>query len=294
MGRDLLGERSQAIRQATLRVIGELGSEGGAEMVLDVLQKDRDPTIRRLAVDALGKTGGMVYYQTLYDYTKPANEADPEVREAAWQALRAALPRGSVQQLSNTAQLFKGDPDRRVFVYQILAERLRQQGKMADWAQQLQNLADEELNLKTPRRSEAAAHYDEALKYWLENGGDPLTIEDLTTKVVQARLAAGQYALAASFAQSAIARQKEAAQEVGRVIKNEADRLRNLATPADYRSANALIEAALKMNPPLDPRHQNDLKQIRSDIEAATGAGGSTPAGRPAPAGAGGAPDTAQ
>jgi tetratricopeptide (TPR) repeat protein len=283
MARGLLGEQSLAIRQATLRVIGELGNERGSDLVLDVLRGNRtDSAMRGLALDALGKTGGMDYYDTLFRYTQPADEADPGVREKAWQALLAALPRGSVQQLSNTAQLFKGDPEHRVFVYEALAIRLRQQGKMDEWALQLQNLADEEMKLKTPRRAEAAGHYQEALNYWLQNNGAPLTIDELTRKVVETRLAAGQYTQAVQFAQSAIARQKEAAQAVvGPVIKNEANRLRDLGTPEGYAKARTLIDAALKMNPGLEPRHHKDLSDFLKDIDAATGGGGPGPNGPP-------------
>jgi len=293
MARGLLApDQSPAIRQATLRVVGELGNERGSDLVLNVLQTDRDPVIRRLALDALGKTGGMVYYETLYRYTQPA-EADPTVREAAWQALLAALPRGSAEDLSKTAQLLKADPEHRVFVYEALAKRLRQQGKMDDWAQQLQNLADEEMKLKTPRRAEAAGHYEEALNYWLQNNGAPLTIDELTRKVVETRLAAGQYAQAVKFAESAIARQKEAAQAVvGPVIKNEANRLRDLGTPEGYAKARTLIDAALKMNPGLEPRHRKDLSDFLKDIDAATGGspGTTSPTGSPATNPVGGTP----
>lgn len=260
----LLGE-SPLIRQATLRLLGDLGDPRAAAVIADMLQA-RDPAVRKLALDALGKTpNGLDYYQTFFNYMQPRREADAEVREAAWQALRAALPGGTDQQVAETAQLFRNDPNHHIHVAHALAERLLRARKMGEWAFQLENIAEDELKLSTPRPAEAAGHFEEALNYWLQNNGDAQTIDKLTRKVVQALLAAGQYPQAAAFAQKAIARQWPAAQEVvGPIIKHEADRLR---TTGETRSALQLIDAALKMNPPLGPRHEKDLKLIRSDIE---------------------------
>jgi tetratricopeptide (TPR) repeat protein len=260
-------------------------------MISDVLRGERrDPRMRALAMEALGKTGGLVYAETFYNYMQPRNEPDPEVREVAWQTLRAALSKGTDQQLANAARLFKSDPEHHVFVAQTMADRFRQRNNLDEWAFQMRNVADDEMNLQPRRPADAAAHYEQALKYWLQtNKGDPQTVDELTQKVVQARLAAAQYAQAAAFAQEAITRQGAVAKEaVGRVIKNEAD---NLRTIGEYRSAVALIDAALKMNPPLEPRHRGDLEKIRADIEGAAppGTGNAPPAGtgNTAPAGTG-------
>ena len=268
MGRELLGEQSPAVRLAALRVLGELGDERAAALVSGVVANERrDPAVRAAALDALARTGGLAYYQTLFDYTQGRVEADPAVRAAAWQALRTALPRGTDEQLANTARLFRDDPDRHVVVAQALAERLRQRNNLNEWAIQLQNVAEDEQKLREPRHADAASHFEEVLDYWLKNNGAALTIDDLTRKVVLARLAAGQFQQATSFAQSAITRHGAAAQQVvGPLIKQGADQLR---TDGKLANALALIDLALKMDPPLDPRYRTDLKQIKTDIESA-------------------------
>jgi hypothetical protein len=240
-------------------------------MVSDVLRSERDPVMRQLALDALGKTGGLVYAETLYDYMQPRTEADPAVREKAWQVFRAALPRATDGQLANAAGMFKTDPDRHVHVARAMAERFQQRGVLNEWAMQQQNIADDLMKAKgTPQQpgpfqAEAADHYERALKYWVQNKGEALTIDELTRKVVDARLQAGQWQQATAFAQSAIAREGAQAQEVvGPRIKNHADELRK----TDRQGALALIDAALRMNPPLDKRHQDDLRTLRSDVAA--------------------------
>ena len=45
----------------------------------------------------------------------------------------------------------------------------------------------------------------------------------------------------------------------------------------DPKGALALIESALKMNPPLEKRHQDDLRQIRNDIGGAADGGNGAP-----------------
>jgi HEAT repeat protein len=274
LGRALLTKEdsSPAVRQATLRVLGELGDRLAADTIIDVLQAEhRDPNMRKLALDALGKSGGLEYAQILYNFMQPRNEPDPTVQEAAWQAFRGALPRATDDQLVDAARLLKPEPARHIYVAQTLAERFRQQRKLDEWAAQLRNIADDEMSLPTKSLASAAEHYTQALTYWLDNKGAPQTIDELTEKALSARLEAAQYVQAAAFAESAIKRQDLAGKEVvGRVIKNEADTLR---TKRDFKKALELIDAALKMNPALDERHQTDLKTIRADIEATMSAG---------------------
>ena len=127
-----------------------------------------------------------------------------------------------------------------------------------------------------PRPDEAALCYEQALNYWLQNGGDALTVEELTRKVLKARLAAGQWAQATQFAQNAIVRHQAAQEVVGPLIRKYADELRSPPLN-DPKGALALIESALKMNPPLEKRHQADLRQIRNDIGGAADGGNGAP-----------------
>jgi HEAT repeat protein len=282
--RVLLSERSPSIRQATLRLLGELGDPRAGDAISDTLRSERDPMMRQQALDALGKAGGLGYAETLFSYMQNSTEADPAVRERAWQAFRAGLPRATDGQLADAQKMFKSDPDRHVFVVRNLAERFKQRNDRKQLALQQQNIAEDLMNLKVdppgPQPAEAAGYYEQALAYWLEpaSGGAADVIETLTSKVVLARLEAGQYDKATAFAQGAVIRDQNLGQDViGPVIKNYADKLRE---KHNFQGALQLIEAALKMNPPLVKRHQDDLRQIANDIRGTAdgGGGGNTPA----------------
>jgi HEAT repeat protein len=278
--RRLLAEPSVPVRTATLRLLGDLGDARAGDAISDTLRGERDPAVRQLALDALGRAGGLGYAETLFAYMQPGTEPDPVVREKAWQAFRAAMGRPTTtnDQLAAAHLMFKADPDRHVHVARALAERLRQ-SDLAQWAMQQQNIGDDLMKLHEPpgpRPEEAAACYEQALTYWLQNKGEALTIEELTRKVLKARLAAGQWAQATAFAQNAVARTPSAQDVVGPLIRKHADELRSPPLN-DPKGALALIESALKMNPPLEKRHQDDLRQIRNDIGGAADGGNGAP-----------------
>jgi HEAT repeat protein len=261
------------VRQATLRGLASLGDPAAAELITRALREEtREPAMRRAALDALGRVGNLPEHGTLLlDYTSPRNESDESVRQRAWEAYQALLPRASPAQLTAEQNSLKNDPVRRAVVLEELCRKLEQspapQDK-ANLAANRENLGDAYIARRPPEPAKAAPHLRRALDYFVANGANENVTTPLSQKVIDAYLKAKDYAQAARFAEQVMSREPAQIAEMGRAIKQEADRLRS-PTVNDARAAQQLIDEALKMNPPLEERHVNDLRQIRQEIGAA-------------------------
>jgi HEAT repeat protein len=263
---------SVQVRQATLRALGAVGNPAATDIITRALREDRDPGVRSAAVDALGRVGNLPEHGSLLlDYTSPRNEPEEEVRRKAWEAYQALLQRATTVQLTSEQNNLKGDPVRRAVVLEELCRKLEQSPAPQDKAVlafNRENLGDVYMSLKPPEPGKAAPNLRRALDYFVQNGAQENVTTPLIGKVIDAYLRSKDYAQAARFAEQTMTREPAQSAEMGRLIKQEADRLRS-PTVNDTRGAIQLIDEAMKMNPSLEPRHRDDLRQIRQDIESA-------------------------
>ena len=260
---------SVPVRQAALRALGALGDPAAAEIVTATLRAEtRDPTMRGSALDALGRIGNLAEHGgLLLDYTQRQNETDDSVRIKAWEAYQAMLPRATVDALNRELTSLKSDPARQAVVLEELCRKLEQSQLRKD-RDDLANFRvslGEVYMLQTPPQTEKAIlNFRRALDHYLQNNAVEAATEPLVRQLMDAYLKSKDFAQTATFAEQMITRDPRQKETVGSAIKNEADRLR---TAGDTRGALNLIDEALKMDPPLEPRHQNDLRTIKQEIE---------------------------
>jgi hypothetical protein len=123
-----------------------------------------------------------------------------------------------------------------------------------------QNLGHVDLDSRVDLPDEAVANYQAALDHWKSkspgNALDP-TIEDLISKLMEARLRAHQYPEAVKFAAQTIAEHKDTADAFGKTIIQEVDRLNK---SSDQNRAIELIKATL-------PLPLGDLDKQRLQVE---------------------------
>ena len=124
------------------------------------------------------------------------------------------------------------------------------------------------MDLKRP--DEAADQYRQALDFWSGQGrnqpGAGATLDGLVGDMQDALLKTGNYDSATAFAAQQLTVNPAYQRIVGPKIKNEASRLKETGDNAD---ALKLINAALKMSPPLDQRYRDDLQETANQAGAA-------------------------
>jgi HEAT repeat protein len=262
---------STAVRQAALRALGALGGQGAAEIITAILRGPdaRDPAMRWWALDALGRAGNLAEHGgLLLDYTQRNNEPEESVRQKAWEAYQALLPRASAAALTRELQALRTDPVRQAVVLEELCRKLEQApGPQArdDLANFRVRLGEVYMNQNPPQSDKAIPRFRQALDHYLQNKAAEAVTEPLVRQLMDAYLKSKDYAQTATFAEQMIAHDPRQKDTVGSAIKQEADRLR---AAGDTRSALQLIDEGLKMDPQLDPRHRDDLQLIRQEIEA--------------------------
>ena len=261
-------EASLPVRQAALRALGALGEPAGAEIATAVLRDTRDPSMRWWALDALGRTGNLAEHGgLLLDHTQRQNEPDESVRNKAWEAYQAMLPRASAEALNGELRGLRADPLRQAVVLEELCRKLEQApgGPNRDELANFRvNLGDAYMRQTPAQTDKAIPRFRQALDHYLQNGAAEAVTEPLLRQLMDAYLKSKDYAQTATFGEQMITRDPRQKETVGSAIKKEADRLR---TAGDTRGALLLIDEALKMDPQLEDRHRNDLRQIKSDIE---------------------------
>jgi len=256
---------SPLVRQAALRALGNMGRAGAGEaavVVREALEQERDPSVRRAALDALARVGNLPEHGQLTIRYASNVEPDPGVRQAANDAFLALLPGATPAQLNSERQALKNDPVKNAAILEELCRQLERSNSTQD----KKDLANFRVELgdvygKQGQPAKAVPNYRAALDYYFRN---PEYGENVTTPVIQqlidAQLAASDFTGAVRFAEEMIQRDQKNQDTVGPAIRNAADRLR---MKNDKAAAQQLIKEALNMKPQLDERFQEDLKQMR-------------------------------
>ena len=257
-------QESALVRAAALAGFGTLADTKADEIVADGLN-DRDPTVRYAAARALQTVGTTQEAEQLFRLLNPREESDPDVRNAAWQSLEHLLDTGNVDFVSSFVGRFREDPVRRLAVQQEYVRALRAAKQFDGVAANDQEVAATLMELKRPEA--AIAPLDEAIDIYQKNaaaggGGD---LENLVGQKLNAQLKAHQYAGAAEFASREIAQSASYQPTAGLAFRNVAEELKNANAPADL---DALISAASSIQPPLEPRFIEHLKEIREDLRS--------------------------
>jgi HEAT repeat protein len=269
--RDLLNLNNEPwdVRVAALDGLGALEDKDADDLVADAL-RDEDKRVRLAAAKAMRTVGTLKQVEALGASIDPQRERDASVREAAWVALRQLLDEhGSVQLLGSWATRFPNDPERRLAVRQILDRKLTAQTE--DAAMNDQEIAQTLVQLHRP--ADAIGPLQAALDYYQANqppgvdASESTRLVNLVDQMLDAKLAAGQYQSAVDFA----AKQSPSNRgRAGRKLQDAADQLKSQGRPAD---AAVLIDAALAMQPPLEDRYRDALRDIRDELRAPPGRG---------------------
>jgi HEAT repeat protein len=264
------GDPSPLVRQAALRAMGGMkGAAAGeaATFIAQMIDNERDPSVRRAALDALGRVGNLPEHAQVVTKYASNFEPDPGVRQAANDAFLAMLPRATPAQLNSERRALQNDPAKNAAILEELCRQLER----SNAAQDKKDLANFRVELgdvytKQGAPAKAVPNYRGALDFYLRNSEYG---ENVTTPVIQqlidAQLAAKDYTGAVRFAEEMIQRDQKNQDTVGPAIRNRADWLRMHDDP---RGALQLIDEALKMNPPLDERFRRDLTQMQREIRA--------------------------
>lgn len=280
------------VRRAALRALGQLRKPNGetwpANAIVEAL-RDPDETVRQEAVRALKNTADFGHAEFLYELIKrDSSETSRNVRDEAWGVLRNlfADESATISALSFFNERFKGDPERRIEVSKVLAERLtpRNDPKSQDGLASVRSIlgaeymelarrASEDPELDPAAREQAVIdnakqadiYFDLALKHY--RAKDPsdqrMTTSDLLERRMDALLTSKQYQAAADFAATSIAANPGNQEAMGRKFNAEADRLRNAAKLDD---ALRLIESAKQVQ--LAERIAMSLQRIEADVRA--------------------------
>ena len=294
-----------AVRRAALRALGQLGKPNGetwpANAIAEAL-RDGDETVRQEAVRALKTTADFGHAESLYALIRrDTRETSQNVRDEAWGVLRNLFSDASAtnSQLMQFADRFKDDPEKRIEVAKVLADRLtplndpQSQSNLASVRSilgaeymELARRAADRADLDPVAREQAVIenakqadiYFDLALKHY--RAKDPtdqmMTTSDLLERRMDALLASKQYQTATDFAAASIAANSGNQEAMGRKINAEADRLRNLGRLDD---ALRLIESAKTMNPPLAAQIAPQLQRIEADVRARMQANQANPSG---------------
>jgi HEAT repeat protein len=259
------------VHQAALGALGALGNSNTAEAIAHALL-DTDKEVRLAAANALRGIASFALADQLYSMLDPNTEREQPVRDAAWQDLKQVLKTGTSQQLISWPDRFKSDPPRRLEALYALCDALTKEGKKDQLAYQQQTVAQTLMQLQPPRPDEAIKYLQAAIDYWKSQGRQgEAALYNLVGQMLNDQLAARKYDDAVVFAAKQLESNPQYMEVVGRSIKQEAD---TLHARGDNAAAVQLIDAAMKMQPPLDSKYQRDLKAIRDEATAAPPAPG--------------------
>ncbi|HSV12774.1 MAG TPA: HEAT repeat domain-containing protein [Tepidisphaeraceae bacterium] len=254
------------IRKAALHGLASLGDPNTAEPIALLPLIDPDASIRLEAARALQNIATFAQSEQLYRMLDPREEPNAQVRDAVWDDLNRVLHSGTTQQLNGWPDRFKNDPPKRLETLYALRDSLIKDGNQEQLAFTRQNIAAELMNLDPKQTDEAADNIQKALDYWRGEGhskiGSETTLDGLVGQMLSVLFEAKKYDDAAAFAAKQIEINRQYQETVGSRIKQEADRLHAAGRNSD---ATALIDAALRMSPPLDSKYQRDLRDIRAE-----------------------------
>ena len=159
-------------RRAALLGLRNLADPRTADAVIRWLAQERDEGVRLAAIDALEKVASFgVFVARLGDYTDPALERDPSVRDRAWLAFVRLLPTASDQELNEWRNRLSRDADHRLPVLTEMASRNEKAGRADDLAARWEDIGDAYMKLAKPAPDQAAAFFRKALDYWLAHNG---------------------------------------------------------------------------------------------------------------------------
>jgi HEAT repeat protein len=254
---------SKPTRAAIVHALGELGDPHGGDIIAGWLPQEEDKAVRYEALIALGRTSGLERLDTFLAAMDPRQEPDESVRTCARDVIVSLLPNASEEQLTRVAQAFKDkDREMRVAILIALATRLEQRGEVESLAIQRESIGGDLLELGKP--GEAVPFLQKAIDYYEKQNAGGLGMEKLIGRLTTALLQSKQFPQAADFASRTLKRDPSQMQAFGRMLKDDADRLKEAGKPDD---AIALIDAVMKMNPPLDNRYLSQLREIRAQAE---------------------------
>jgi hypothetical protein len=271
---DLNRREPPEIRGVALMILGELGP-GASDVIVRAVDLERDPRVRERGIAALGHSRSVDQLAWLVQRMNARGE-DAKVRERARQAYIDLLQSARPEKLANEAALRQQDDlSLRVEVLKVLIEQLKKEKKEEDVAAQQQSLGADLLRLNKPL--EAVAPLRAALDYWRDRTAGPDVTGKLVSQLITAMLRSHQYTQLTALGQDLIAKappdeQKYYQGEIGSKIRGEVDALvknaEDVPSSADREHAGTLIDAALKMNPPLDRFYRDRIEEQRKRLAA--------------------------
>lgn len=254
-----------AMRQRALQYFGQMGSDSAwpaDNIVNSGALEDRDPSVRRAAVNALARTAKAEHAQRLFELLSPSVEPVPAVRDEAWMALAVLFQREFDAGLLNAwADKFIDTPERRLTVLEILRNKLIDARLDNELAVVRQNIG--ETYMKLGQYGKAATEFKLALDV-----PRPGQVRDLlVTQLIQAYLLDRNYEEATRFGARMMAENKQYTSTIRPALTNEIDRLR---ARRETDSALRLVRLTLKLDPPLAESDQEKLRAIEAELRTAT------------------------
>ena len=285
------------VRAVGLQILGELGPNA-ADTIVFRTDREEDPIVRTAGVTALGRSRSVAHFEWLVQKMDPrGGQRQVEVRRAARTAYERLLPYATPAKLASEASTRSGDRALRIAILNELVKQLDAldtPDALREAAVARQNIGDEYAKAaaemekrgdeaaKAARFAEAVTHLRKALDYYRDAKVGASVTEVLLRQLVVAMLGSKQYAELADLAGELFkdaqgVKTYQAA--IGPPIRTEAERLRDRK---QFDDAAALIDAALRMDPPLYSIYREDLEQIGKEVQAArrsAPAGGAPPPG---------------
>ena len=162
-----LDDQAATVRLAGVRALAQLANPQAAE-ALAPLVADDDRGVRRAAIAALGAIGGQPYLGDILDRTRGEVEADPDVRQQAWDVVIALLTEtdpSAFQPVLDALAERDDATDRRIVVLQLLVERLAATtgDRLTEARWQLGRAL-----MSASRPAEAAEHLSEVAVAWAD------------------------------------------------------------------------------------------------------------------------------
>ncbi len=252
---------SSQVRQAALLGLGSLGDTNANQQVINQLD-DNDRAVRAAAAVALQTTATPEQADEIF--RKMKSDPDPKVSDALWVAMQNLYTQERPADLDHWASELSYDPDKRLLTLQKLGDAYAAEKDLENLAQNQQAIADVLMQVKPPRPLDAIRNLQEALKFKRGPGKeDPDKLEAIVGTLLDDELEASQWSDATAFAAEQIKIDPVYQTIVGPRIKNKADEL----STRNPDAANSLIDAAMKMDPPLDPKYSGQLQQIRDEMK---------------------------
>jgi tetratricopeptide (TPR) repeat protein len=257
------------VRAAALRGAATLGNEALSDTIV-VYITDEDPKVREEAVKALVRSSrGFERAGDLEELLKPQSESSETVRQAAWRGLLELFPRADINTLTGFADRFKkaNQPDRQLAVLRVMAAKEEESGNLEQLAWRRYEMAEV---LMPNRPTEAADLYRAALQFSIDNGGAAGTILNRARNVLIAYVRARRFDEAIAFAREMINRNASFEEEVGRIVKQEAQALTD---QGQTDAARSLIGAVLRQDPPLLARDRRSRQQLQEQLDSLPASG---------------------